>query len=351
MKKILMTIFAVALATVMLFGCGKNNETTEDTNNTDTNTDSQSDSSETEGLNVVTTLFYQYDFARQIAGDNGNVELLLRPGQESHSYEPTPQDIIKIQEADLFIYNGTVSETWVEKVLEGVDTDKVRVLNMMDYVDVKEEEIVEGMEDDEDHDHDHDEADEDANHEDEDEDEHEHEVEYDEHIWTSPVIAQDLLTVIAKTMEEQDADNKDVYAANADSYMKKLQDLDAQFKEVVDNAQRKTIVFADRFPLRYFVDEYGLSYYAAFPGCSTETEPSAATIAFLTEEIKKEAIPVVYYLELSNEKIADTLCENTGAKKLEFHSCHNVTQDEMDDGETYITLMERNVEALRQGVE
>ncbi|MGL6201846.1 MAG: metal ABC transporter substrate-binding protein [Lachnospiraceae bacterium] len=341
MKRIILTIFTVALATVMLFGCGKSSETTEDTNNTDTNTDSQSDSSETEGLNVVTTLFYQYDFAKQIAGDNGNVELLLRPGQESHSYEPTPQDIIAIQEADLFIYNGTVSETWVEKVLEGMDTDKVTVLSMMDYVDVKEEEIVEGMEDDEEHDED--EAD--ADHEEEEE------VEYDEHIWTSPVIAQDLLAVIAETMEGLDADNKDVYAANADSYKTQLQDLDAQFKEVVDNAQRKTIVFGDRFPLRYFVDEYGLSYYAAFPGCSTETEPSPATIAFLTNEIKEEAIPVVYYLELSNETIADTLCENTGAKKLEFHSCHNVTQEEMDDGETYITLMERNVEALRQGLE
>lgn len=317
MKKKLLTIIAAAIAAAMLFGCGK-------ANTTETN----------DGLKVVTTLFYQYDFTKQILGDNGNVELLLRPGQESHSYEPTPQDIIRIQDADLFIYNGTVSEAWVKKVLEGVDTDKVMVINMMDYVEVKEEEIVAGMQAEEEHDH-----------------EEDDEAEYDEHIWTSPVIAQKLVSVIAKSVEKLDPDNEDTYAANANSYMKQLQEMDSQFREVVNKAKRKTLVFADRFPFRYFVDQYGLTYYAAFPGCSTETEPSAATISFLTEEIEQQEIPAVYYLELSNEKVADTLCENTGATKLEFHSCHNVTQEEMDRGETYISLMERNVEALRQGLE
>lgn len=338
MKKRLIIVIAAALAAAVLFGCGKTNppETSENIE-----TETENSAAESDKLNVVTTMFYQYDFARQILKDNGNVELLLRPGQESHSYEPTPQDIIKIQDADIFIYNGTVSETWVEKVLEGVDTEKVRVINMMDHVDVKEEEIVEGMQDDE--------------HEEDYDDGHGHEegeeVEYDEHIWTSPVIAQKLVEVIAGNIADLDAGNEDLYAANAEKYINELQDLDAQFQAVVDGAERKTILFADRFPLRYFVDQYGLTYYAAFPGCSTETEPSAATIAYLTEEIEQEQIPVVYYLELSNQKVADTLCENTGAEKLEFHSCHNVTQEEMENGETYISLMERNVEVLRQGLE
>jgi len=335
MKKRIIGLFAAVLAAAMLFGCGKT-DNSDSVDSTGESTGAQSETNDGEKLSIVTTLFYQYDFAKQAVGDKAEVELLLKSGQESHSYEPTPQDVIKIQDADIFIYNGGVAESWVEQVLEGLDTDQVKIICMMDYVDVVEEEIVEGMEDDSDHD----------------EDEHDdEEAEYDEHIWTSPVIAQDLVKAIGEALEESDADNKDYYAENTARYITELEDLDAKFREAAAGGSRTTLVFGDRFPLRYFVEEYGLTYYAAFPGCSTETEPGAGTIAFLTDEMKEEEIPVIYYLELSNEKIADTLCENTGAKKVQFHSCHNVTQEELDSGETYISLMERNVEALREGLE
>lgn len=338
MRKRVMVLVGAMLMAAVLFGCGNKEK------------EAPAAEAKESGLKVVTTLFYQYDFTRQVLGDKGTVELLLRPGQESHSYEPTPADVIKIQDADVFIYNGGVAEAWVEKVLEGIDTDKVKIICMMDYVNAVEEEVVEGMADDE-HDHAHEE--EEHQHEDghtHEEDEHQ-DAEYDEHIWTSPVNAQKLVTAIEQTISGVDADNAEYYGKNSENYTKELVQLDTQFRDVVEKAQRKVLVFADRFPLRYFVDEYDLTYYAAFPGCSTETEPGAGTIAFLTEEIQEKSIPVVYYLELSNEKIADTLCENTGAKKLEFHSCHNVTQAELDEGATYLSLMKGNVENLRQGLE
>ena len=332
MQRRCIALLIAAVFAAALFGCGK----TAETNKTESR----------EGLSVVTTLFYQYDFARTILGEQGTATLLLRPGQESHSYEPTPADVIKIQNADVFIYNGGVAETWVEKVLEGIDTDEVKVICMMDCIDVVEEEIVEGMENDHEHEEDHDHEAEDHDHE-----EHEGGSEYDEHIWTSPVNAQKLVSFIAAAIGEADAKHQDDYNARSEEYIAELKELDARFREVVAGAKRKTLVFGDRFPLRYFVEEYGLSYYAAFPGCSTETEPGAGTIAFLTNEIQDEGIPVVYYLELSNEKIADTLCENTGAEKLEFHSCHNVTQEEIDSGATYLSLMEGNVINLEKGLE
>jgi zinc transport system substrate-binding protein len=461
---------------------------------------------------VVAVNFPAYDFARQIAGDRVNLTMLLPPGAESHSFEPTPRDIIKIQDCDVFIYVGGENDVWVDRVLESIDTSKKKIIRMMDTVDVVEEEIVEGMEDDE-HEHSHSEFDpakvkdrplsdfagswmsgvpflnngsldsyiahsaEEAGistaevkatlnsawasdyetitvtgntlsignraaaytyrgyeivesdhgasvwykyqittptnsfpayimfndhgdgNEEEHHEEHEHEGvahihfkygnasfaelleragwagmffeatasvgeivetlaghghqeerEYDEHVWTSPKNAQRIVRVIADALCEVDSVHAAVFSRNAEAYSAQLDELDKEFQAVVNNARRKTIVFGDRFPFRYFADAYGLTYFAAFPGCSTETEPSAATVAFLIDKIKAEKIPVVFHIELSNERMADTIADETGAKKLLFHACHNISKQEFDRGVTFLELQRANIPRLREAL-
>ncbi|MDR1509918.1 MAG: metal ABC transporter substrate-binding protein [Synergistaceae bacterium] len=284
---------------------------------------------------VVTTIFPQYDFTRAIARDKAELTMLLRPGTESHSYDPTPQDILKIQNCDIFIYGGGESDEWVDGVLESMDTSKMSIISMLDCVDAVEEEIVEGMQEEE---------------EEETGEEHEHEDEYDEHVWTSPANAGKIVRKIADTLIEVDPSNAGVYKNNAEAYLGELNRLDAAFRDVVKGAARKILVFGDRFPFRYFADAYGLKYFAAFPGCSIETEASASTVAFLIDKVKAEKIPVVFHIELSNEKIADTICEATGAKKLLLHASHNITKDDFESGLTYLNIMTRNVEALKEAL-
>ena len=281
-------------------------------------------------LNVVTTIFPPYDFAKNVGGESVNVSMLLKPGMESHSYDPTPQDIIKIQECDLFIYTGGESDEWVKDILESSDKKPKKVLAMMDIVDTVEEETVEGMEK-------------------EDEDDSD-EIEYDEHVWTSPKNAVHIADAIDSVLKELDKDHTDEFEKNTSEYKNKLSQLDGDFREITDNAKRKTLVFGDRFPFRYFADEYGLKYYAAFLGCSSETEPSPSTISFLIDKVKAEKIPVVFSIEFSNGKVADTICESTGAKKLTFHSCHNVTQEQFNNGVSYLSLMYDNVKALKEAL-
>jgi zinc transport system substrate-binding protein len=464
---------------------------------------------------VVTINFPAYDFVRQIAGDRVNLSMLLPPGVESHSFEPTPRDIIQIQNGELFIYTGGESDVWVDRVLESMDTSKMKIIRMMDAVDVVKEEIVEGMEDDE-HEHEH-------SHEDEDftiadvkdraltdwagdwqsvypyllegsldpvmehmaeggektareyyeeykthyvtdadrvtmtadsmtfyrngipatarytyggtgvitEDDgalwvrykfeaignpprgapkyimfsdhlhapaktehfhiyasdksfdelmedtnpvnyptyystgltkdelvaemighdHEEEIAYDEHVWTSPENVKRIVQAIADALCEVDSANAAFFRRNTREYIARLDELDKEFKEVVNNARRKTIVFGDRFPFRYFADTYGLTYFAAFPGCSTETEPSAATVAFLIDKVKDEKIPVIFHIELSNERMADTISAETGAKKLLLHACHNVSKRDFDSGVTYLDLQKANVPRLREALQ
>lgn len=286
-------------------------------------------------LSVVTTVFPGYDFARQVAGDHADVTLLLPPGAESHSFEPTPQDILNIQRCDLFIYVGGESEAWVDGILDTVDTSHMTVISMMDLVDTVPEEIKEGMEEEE---------------EDHDDDSDGHAIEYDEHVWTSPINAIRIVRPIAEILGQLDETNAESYLANMEDYTKELKTLDESFREVVDHARQKTLIFGDRFPFRYFVDEYGLDYYAAFPGCATETEPSAQTVAFLIDKVKEENFPVVFHIEFSNEKMADTICETTKAKKLLLHSCHNVSKDDLKNGVTYLDLMTQNVENLKEAL-
>ena len=308
-------------------------------------------------LNVVTTLFPYYDFTRQIAGEHINLTMVVPAGMDSHSFEPTPADMITIQNADVLICNGGAMEHWLERVLSVVDTSHMAVMTGMDYVDTVQEEIVEGMEE-EAHGHDHDHsADHDHSHDDlyshdlYDDDGHGEEIEYDEHIWTSPVNAMKLVKGIEETLALADPGNRAAYEANAESYLLKLEKLDQEFRDVTANEKRNMIIVGDKFPYRYFADEYGLRYRAAFSGCSTDTEPSAKTIAYLIDKMKTEQIPVIYYPELTSHRVAEIISEETGAEPLLLHSCHNVTRREFDSGVTYLDLMEQNVINLKKGLE
>ena len=334
-------IAAMLLAAAVVVGCvfsgcnfgnDKNNKDKKATNDT------------ADKLSIVTTIFPQYDFARQVAGDKADITMLLGPGEESHTYEPTPQDIIEIQNADIFIYVGGESETWVDGILDSFDSSNLEVINMMNIVDVVEEEIVEGME------HDEEEHEENIVVETVDTADRAEEGEYDEHVWTSIDNAQIITQAIADAICEKDEVNTAYYRGNCEKYLAELSNLKKEFNRIVKNAQRKTVVFGDRFPMRYFTDEFGLEYYAAFPGCSEQSEPSAGTVAFLIEKIKEENIPAVFYLELSNQKIAKTISESTGAKTLLFDSCHNVTMEQFLDGVTYIDLMNENAKALQKAL-
>lgn len=298
-------------------------------------------------VQVVATLFPYYDIARAIAGDRAEVTLLVSAGRESHSYEPTPMDIIRIGEADLFLYNGGTDELWATEVLHA--NDHGLAIPMLEQVEALEEEHMEGMQAQRGHDHDHDHEDEHDHDEDED-DGHAHEIEYDEHIWTSPVNAMTIAAVTAEALTEIDPVNAAYYESNLQNYLAELTELDAAFRDVVENSERKLIVLGDRFPLLYFCREYDLDYRAAFAGCSSETEPSAATMAYLIDRVREEDIPCVYYLENSSGRVAEAISEASGAEPCLFYSCQTVTPEDFRAGETYLSLMRRNVEALRKGL-
>ena len=300
---------------------------------------------------VVSTSFPGYDFARAVTKNtNISTKMLVKPGAETHTYEPTPQDIIDIKNADMFVYVGGDSDTWVEKILKDVDTKKTHVVKLVDLVSTVEEEIVEGMEDD-DHDHDHAKHDHDHDHDHEshehkhDHDEEEEGPEIDEHVWTSPKKAMEIVKKIAEVASEIDAEEKTKINDNAEKYVAEIAQVDKDLHQAIDG-KISEIVVADRFPFRYFADEFGLKYAAAFSGCSEQTEASAKTISFLINKVKQEKIKKIYKIELSNGKIAETVSKDTGAEVLELHSAHNVTADDFSKGVTYVDLMKRNLLAL-----
>lgn len=339
MKKYIAWFLSVALLAVTAVGCAKNEDIAGAGDGT---------------ISVVATIFPLYDFARAVAGDKADVKMLIKPGAEVHAYEPSPADIVDIQEADAFLYIGGEDDAWVDTMLESTDNGEATV-RLMDAVSPVEEETVEGMEEDHGHDHDHDADahDEDAHHEDEHhEDEHHEdgEIEYDEHIWTSPRNAIAMINAIAEALCAADAQNADAYRKNAQAYTSQIQEVDDEIHGIVRDAARTQLIVADRFPFRYFADEFGLTYSAAFPGCSSETEASAGTLAHLINTVKENDIPYVYYIELSNQQIAKAVSEQTGAGMLLLHSCHNVTKDEFDAGVTYLSLMRQNAENLEKGL-
>lgn len=283
------------------------------------------------GLQVVTTIFPQYDFVRQIAGDNVSLQMLLKPGEETHSYEPTPRDIIAIQNADLFIYVGGENDEWVEDILDSPEMGQVRTLRLVDCVDMLEEDHVEGMK----------------------KERHtkggEGEQEMDEHVWTSPQNAIRITERITEELIRLDRTHREEYETRLKSYIEELEVLDMQFREVVQKASgegHSVLVFGDRFPFRYFVEEYGLDYYAAFPGCASDTEPSAATMAFLIRKVKEEQIPMILKMELSSDQIAHAAAEASGAEVRVFYSCHNLTAEQFEAGESYLSMMRENVKTL-----
>jgi zinc transport system substrate-binding protein len=286
-------------------------------------------------LSVVCTNFPEYDFVRQIVGDRAEVTMLLKPGAESHSYEPTPQDIITIQNSDLFVYVGGDSDEWVADILASMDQSKMTVFKLMDAVDLVEEELAEGMQ-----------PETQAATGEETGDT----PEMDEHVWTSPANAMQIVQKLADTLGRLDEADQSTFQQNAKAYLAQLQKLDSDFWEVVNNSTRKEIVVGDRFPFRYFCKEFGLSYYAAFPGCAKDTEADASTVAFLINKVQEDQIPVVFHIELSNEQMCDSICEATGAKSELLNAVHNVSDSDFKAGATYVSLMEHNVAVLKEAL-
>ena len=328
-------------------------------------------------LKIVTSLFPYYDMARAVIGDVKGIDLkmIVTPGQDSHSFEPTPSDVIQMENADVLIYNGGSLETWIDTLLDSLNNKKQIQMKMMDYVDVLNEEIVEGMDTRfEEHDHDENSHKEDNHnkenhkedshseenhkednhsedssndsefHNEDSEEEHE---ETDEHIWTSPVNEIIMTEKICEALSKALPEEIENFQKNAENYISQLKELDNEFRTIVENAKTNEIIFADKFPLQYFAKEYGLKYYAAFPGCGSDMEPSAKTIAFLVDKIKEDNIKAVFYLELSSHIVADAIETDTGAKPLQFNSCHNITQKQFDSGVTYVDLMKENVNNLK----
>ena len=266
---------------------------------------------------IIATNFAAYDFARAVTNERNDIKLLIKPAAETHTFEPTPQDIIDIVNADFFIYNGGESEEWVSDLLRDNGVDEGKTIRMMDFVELKQEE---------------------------DEDE------YDEHIWTSPLNAIRITEAIRDRFIAKYPAKAEKYISNTNNYVAKLKDIDQKNREIVKNAKRKVLVFADRFPFRYFVDEYGLDYLAAFPGCSEQTEASSSTIAELTDKVKSEKVPVVLKIELTSDALAKTIASETGAAIRTFSAAHNISQADFESGKTYADIMTDNLKVLEEAL-
>ena len=280
-------------------------------------------------ISIVTTIFAPYDFARTVAGENASVKMLLSPGADSHSYDPTPKDMLAVKKCDIFICVGGTSDAWVEEMIKSAGNPDIKVIKLMEHT----EELICAN-----HSHNHSEA-------------HDHEHgEYDEHVWANPRNAVLASEAIASALCDVDPENADVYRSNFEAYKSELLALDSEIKSIVAEAKRTEVVFGDRFPLIYFTKAYGLTYHSAFPGCAADTEPSAAVLASLINKVNEENIPAVFHLELSAGNIADAICEATGAKKLRFNACENISKNDFEAGATYLGLMRHNASVLREAL-
>lgn len=282
---------------------------------------------ESDGIKVVSVIFPYYDFAKNICGDKADVSVLINPGADVHSFEPTAKDINRIQNCDLFIYTGGESDAWVENILGSLDT-KINTLKVIDVVALKKEDYTHF---------------EHSHHED-------HSADYDEHVWTSPDNAIKIAGAIENKLCTVDVENSAAYEENTKNYVEKIKEIANKTTDIVENSKRRTIIIGDRFPMLYYAEYYGLEVFAAFPGCAEKTEPSAATLAFLTDKIKTENIPVVFKSELSGGQTAEALCSETGAKCLELAACHNVSKQDFDSGVGYMEIMEKNAQALTEAL-
>ncbi len=346
-------------------------------------------------LQIVATIFPEYDWIMNILGENpanAEVTMLLDNGVDLHSYQPTAEDIMKISTCDLFVYVGGESDEWVEDVLKEASNQEMEVIDLLDVLGdaVKEEEMVEGMqesehehehadgeseehedadeydgEDADEDDHEHEDAQEDHHedeheHEDEDGDDHEHEhhheegeIEYDEHVWLSLRNAKVLTQAISDALQRIDGEHAQVYEKNAKDYAEKLDVLDGEYKEAVSASSADTLLFGDRFPFRYLTDDYGLNYYAAFVGCSAETEASFETVMFLAGKVDELSLGSVLTIEGPDKKIAETIIENTQSKDqtiLTMDSMQSVTSKDVEGGADYLSIMEKNLSVLKEAL-
>lgn len=283
-------------------------------------------------IKIVASNFACYDFLRAIIGDSNDIELifLLGPGKDSHSYDPTAQDLISIQSSDLFVYVGGEMENWSKKVLSSLNNTK-KVICISEDVETIEEQEIDGAEE-----------------------EHEEKVEgsFDEHIWTSPKNAVLMIQSLQKALEEIDNENSSKYQENAKNYIKQIEEIDNQIRDIVNNRVRDRLIFADKMPMQYFINYYGLKVSAAFPGCSTDTEPSASTIAYLERKVKEENIPVVLYVELNDGRVAKIIADEAGenCEAMQIQTMHNISKDDFENGETWVSLMIRNIDVLRKAL-
>lgn len=371
MKKRVIMLTALAVAVCGIFaGCSKTGTETKSstksvtsaTSSAVSSTASTSSEAKTDDANkkfsVVCTIFPEYDWIRQLVGDkkdNYDITYLLDKGVDLHSYQPTAEDIAKIANCDLFVYVGGESDGWVDDALKESKNDKMQVVNLLETLgkNVKPEEVVEGMQEEDEHDHDHDDKDhddKDHDHEDADHDhDHEEETEYDEHVWLSLRNATALVNTLAEKLQTIDPENKDYYAGTAADYTAKLGDLDSRYLATIKKAKVKTVLFGDRFPFRYLVDDYGLKYYAAFVGCSAETEASFETVAFLAKKTDDLKLKSVLVIENSDQKIAKKIVETTKDKNqniVVLNSMQSITNEDIANGATYLSIMESNLKAL-----
>ena len=329
MKRILkICLYTIALAVVVfMVGCKGNDLPVDDGK-----------------LKIVTTIFPEYDWVKQIAGDSNNLDItfLMKNGGDLHSYSPSAEDILKISSCDMLVYVGGESDKWIEEILENSVNSNIKTINLMNVLGekAKEEELVEGMEDDDHDDH--------GDHDDDDA-----ELEYDEHVWLSLDNAQLFVKSITENLCAIDSENAETYKANCEKYLSQLDALDDEYEEVIENSKYKTLIFADRFPFRYLTDDYDLSYYAAFKGCSAETEASFETITFLANKADELNLPRILTIDGSDGKIAKTVVATSKNKDRMIYSLdslQSVTDNEVQSGKTYIKAMESNLEILKKAL-
>ena len=342
MKKILAYLLAAAMMIAALGGCSSSNGAF----------------AGNDGLSIVVTIFPEYDWVMNVLGDNpagAGVTLLLDNGVDLHSYQPTVDDIMKIANCDMFVYVGGESDKWVDDALSEAINKDMKVINLLEVLgdSVREEEIVEGMQEEEHH-HDHDDEDE-HHHDEDDEDEHHHEEgpEYDEHVWLSLKNAVAVTESISAALEDLDPENAGVYAENAEAYIGELLSLDSEYADAVKGSSGNTLLFGDRFPFRYLTDDYDLNYYAAFVGCSAESEASFETITFLAGKVDELGLGCVLTIDGKDQSIAETIVQNTASKDqkiLTLDSMQSVTSSDIANGTTYLSVMKNNLEVLKEAL-
>lgn len=335
MKKLISLLTAMTAVVCLTAGCKSNSTGTESGKATKPSTSE-------DAISVVTTIFPEYDWVTQLTEGNDNVEvtMLLDNGVDLHSFQPTADDVIKIADCDMFIYVGGESDEWVEDALAESTNEDMVVINLMEVLGetVKAEELVEGMEGEE---------------EAEEEKDGEEEVEYDEHVWLSLKNSKELVQAIADGLAKIDSENADLYQTNASAYVKELDALDKEYENAVKEGTFDTILFGDRFPFRYLVDDYQLNYYAAFVGCSAETEASFETITFLAQKVDELGLKAVLQIESADGKIAQTIVDNTKDKDQEIltlDSMQATTSEDVKNGATYLAIMKSNLEVLKQAL-